>query len=147
MFTYWFTGLGIETYLNGFRHHNPVGYDIISNLQRRKVMLALITLLLLWNIPLGWVTALGFFFIHFLGFWEKWYMSILRGILESVALLPLMFFTPVYKDVGAVLLCIVGFFGANLIRRLDPQLPNVDWWHIMSGWIGAWVGLGVAWVI
>ena len=91
----------------------------------------------------GWSTGLTcgilMFLVHFFGWWENRWMSIVRGLVEAIPLLPLMILTGNY---WSILLCVGAYHGAWHLRYYDPYI-GIDWWWVCLFYIGLMTGTGV----
>ena len=93
----------------------------------------------LFNWLIALMCGILMFVVHFFGWFENMWMSIIRGLLEALALLPLMMLT---KNFLPVLFCVLAFHGAWHLRYYDPHI-GVDWWHVCLFFIGLSIGTGV----
>jgi len=171
-FVYWISGTGIEqkykVWLKDkwqipisavwFYNHPDYFRGIVfyplwrlaKELVRRKNLMALATFIVLslFTSLSPWQKmqcSLAIWLIHFCGWWDN-IMAMVRGFVEGIAVSVISIFTNANPQL-AVLCCIMAFMGGEVLNEFDPHKGKVDWWWVCSGWTGAWVGLGVAFLL
>ena len=145
---------------------NPFLWEIVKFLTRRKTLMAIGC----WVVLLGQVSwwqigicALAFFIVHFCGWWENKWMSVIRGLAEAIPVLGVLYFrgAGIWSMAAAVGLCLLAFTGVWFLRNWEPRIEYwpkvlkyidprwklagglVDWWWVMLGVTGACIGLAI----
>ena len=156
-YIYWISGIGVETYLKRGGLQNVLGggkfaYQVLTERFRRKNMILIASCILIaafTPLSFAWwkilICGLALWGIHFFGYWEAFHMSLIRGLIEGIALIPLMYFVNNWSLIP-IIFCIIGFGGANLLSKNDPNL-GIDWWWVCSAFIGGCIGLAIGYIL